>query len=63
MEGRDHVLPEDVQAILIPVIAHRLRPLKSMTGKVSASSELLAQLMKDAGNPKCPPPANTTLEK
>ncbi|BBB61756.1 hypothetical protein UNDKW_3483 [Undibacterium sp. KW1] len=46
MEGRDHVLPEDVQAVLIPVIAHRLRPLKSMTGKVSASSELLAQLMK-----------------
>ena len=49
MEGRDHVLPEDVQAILIPVIAHRLRPLKSMTGKVSASSELLAQLMKRVG--------------
>ena len=46
MEGRDHVLPEDVQAVLIPVIAHRLRPLKSMTGKVSASSELLVQLMK-----------------
>lgn len=46
MEGRDHVLPEDVQAVLIPVIAHRLRPLKSQTGKVSASSELLAQLMK-----------------
>ncbi|MFZ6745871.1 AAA family ATPase [Undibacterium sp. JH2W] len=46
MEGRDHVLPEDVQAVLIPVIAHRMRPLKSMTGKVSASSELLAQLMK-----------------
>ncbi|MFZ6734029.1 AAA family ATPase [Undibacterium sp. Ji42W] len=46
MEGRDHVLPEDVQAVLIPVIAHRLRPLKSMTGKVSASSELLSQLMK-----------------
>lgn len=46
MEGRDHVLPEDVQAVLIPVIAHRLRPLKSLTGKVSASSELLAQLMK-----------------
>ncbi|MBC3918152.1 MoxR family ATPase [Undibacterium sp. CY18W] len=46
LEGRDHVLPEDVQAVLIPVIAHRLRPLKSTTGKVSASSELLAQLMK-----------------
>ncbi|MFZ6875541.1 AAA family ATPase [Undibacterium sp. Di27W] len=46
MEGRDHVLPEDLQAVLIPVIAHRMRPLKSMTGKVSASSELLTQLMK-----------------
>lgn len=45
MEGRDHVIPEDVQAILIPVIAHRLRPLKSVHGKVSASSELLTQLM------------------
>ena len=45
LEGRDHVLPEDVQAVLIPVIAHRLRPLKSVSGKVSASSELLGQLM------------------
>jgi len=45
LEGRDHVLPEDVQAVLIPVIAHRLRPLKSVLGKVSASSELLSQLM------------------
>lgn len=45
LEGRDHVMPEDVQAVLIPVIAHRLRPLRSVSGKVSASSELLAQLM------------------
>ncbi|GGC77856.1 AAA family ATPase [Undibacterium terreum] len=45
LEGRDHVLPEDVQAVLIPVIAHRMRPLKSVSGKVSASSELLGQLM------------------
>ncbi|WP_394778535.1 AAA family ATPase [Undibacterium sp.] len=45
LEGRDHVLPEDVQAVLIPVVAHRLRPLKSVSGKISGSSELLAQLM------------------
>ena len=45
LEGRDHVIPEDIQAVLIPVVAHRLRPLKSVSGKVSASSELLAQLM------------------
>lgn len=24
--GRDHVLPEDIQAVLVPVCAHRLRP-------------------------------------
>lgn len=46
LEGRNHVLPEDVQAVLIPVVAHRLRPLKSVSGKVSASSDLLLQLMK-----------------
>ncbi|MFZ6690901.1 AAA family ATPase [Undibacterium sp. SXout20W] len=46
LEGRDHVLPEDVQAVIIPVIAHRLRPLKSVTGKINMSSELLAELMK-----------------
>lgn len=45
LEGRDHVIPEDVQAVLNPVIAHRLRPLKSNSGKISASSELLTKLM------------------
>ncbi|MFZ6688360.1 AAA family ATPase [Undibacterium sp. SXout11W] len=46
MEGRDHVIPEDVQAVIIPVIAHRLRPIKSATGKININSELLAELMK-----------------
>ncbi len=46
LEGRDHVIPEDVQAVIIPVIAHRLRPIKSVTGKINISSELLAELMK-----------------
>jgi len=46
LEGRDHVLPEDVQAVIIPVIAHRLRPIKSVSGKINISSELLAELLK-----------------
>ncbi|MFZ6848175.1 AAA family ATPase [Undibacterium sp. RuRC25W] len=46
LEGRDHVLPEDVQAVIIPVIAHRLRPIRSVSGKINVSSELLAELMK-----------------
>ena len=46
LEGRDHVLPEDVQAVLVPVCAHRLRPLKSAHGSALASRELVAQLQK-----------------
>ena len=45
LEGRNHVLPEDIQAVLIPVTAHRLRPLKSGGGSAPASSELVRQLM------------------
>jgi MoxR-like ATPase len=44
LEGRDHVLPEDVQALLVPVCAHRLRPLKSAHGVALASRDLVLQL-------------------
>jgi MoxR-like ATPase len=46
MEGRNHVIPEDVQAVLIPVVAHRLRSLKSTGGTALASRDLVLQLMK-----------------
>ncbi len=46
LEGRDHVLPEDVQAVLVPVCAHRLRPLKSSHGTALASRDLVLQLQK-----------------
>ena len=46
LEGRDHVIPEDVQAVLVPVCAHRLRPLKSSHGAALASRELVLQLQK-----------------
>ncbi|WP_377703760.1 AAA family ATPase [Pseudoduganella sp. UC29_71] len=44
LEGRDHVLPEDVQAVLVPVCAHRLRPLKAAHGVALASRDLVLQL-------------------
>ena len=44
LEGRDHVVPEDVQAVLVPVCAHRLRPLKSAHGVALARGELVRQL-------------------
>lgn len=46
MEGRNHVLPEDVQAVLVPVAAHRLRALKSIAGSALSSRDMVLQLMK-----------------
>jgi MoxR-like ATPase len=46
LEGRNHVIPEDVQAMLVPVCAHRLRPLKSAHGAALASGDLLLQMQK-----------------
>jgi MoxR-like ATPase len=46
LEGRNHVIPEDVQAVMVPVAAHRLRPLKSGGSTALASRDLVLQLMK-----------------
>ena len=43
LEGRNHVLPEDVQAVLAPVCAHRLRPVKAAHGAALASRDLVLQ--------------------
>ena len=46
LEGRNHVIPEDVQAVLVPVCAHRLRPATSAHGAALASRDLVLQLQK-----------------
>lgn len=46
MEGRNHVIPEDVQAVLVPVAAHRLRALKAIAGNALSSRDMVLQLMK-----------------
>ena len=45
LEGRNHVIPEDVQAVLVPVVAHRLRPIKGSGGTALASRDLVLQMM------------------
>ena len=45
LEGRDHVIPEDVQAVLAAVVAHRLRPVKSAQGIALASRDLVLRMM------------------
>jgi len=44
LAGRDHVTPEDVQAMLLPVCAHRLHPAQG-TQDTQHSRELLQQLL------------------
>jgi MoxR-like ATPase len=45
LEGRNHVIPEDVQAILVPVTAHRLRPLKTTGNAAASRRDLVLQMM------------------
>ena len=42
LEGRDKVIPEDVQAILPGVAAHRLRPAHDSSRRVDVGAQLLA---------------------
>jgi MoxR-like ATPase len=42
LEGRDQVIPEDVQAILPGVAAHRLRPAHDVQRRVDVGAQLLA---------------------
>ena len=46
LEGRNHVIPEDVQAVLVPVTAHRLRSVKAGSASALGSRDLLLQLMR-----------------
>ena len=43
LAGRDHVLPEDVQAIAVPVLAHRVLP----TGEASLARHSAADIVRD----------------
>jgi MoxR-like ATPase len=42
LEERDKVIPEDVQAILPGVAAHRLRPAHDAARRMDVGAELLA---------------------
>jgi MoxR-like ATPase len=46
LSGRTHVLPEDIQALFVPLAAHRLLPARSASGDVLAR-QLLAEVAVD----------------
>lgn len=45
LDGRDHVLPDDVQAVLPAVAGHRLRPARGGIPSYRARAELVAELV------------------
>ena len=45
MSRRDHVLPEDVQAVWVPVVNHRLRPLSASGASHIAQRDAALQLL------------------
>jgi MoxR-like ATPase len=47
LDGRNHVLPDDVQAVFLPVAGHRLKPVKGNAHNHRARAELVAQIQKD----------------
>ncbi|MFA7664857.1 MAG: MoxR family ATPase [Burkholderiaceae bacterium] len=46
LDGRNHALPEDVQAVLTAVAGHRLRPARGVATTHRARAELVAGLLK-----------------
>ena len=51
LDGRNHVLPDDVQAVLTAVAGHRLRPAKGAATGHRARAELVAELSKSVAVP------------
>jgi MoxR-like ATPase len=51
LDGRNHVLPDDVQAVLVPVAGHRLRPAKGAATHHRARAELVAELIRSVAVP------------
>ncbi len=51
LDGRNHVLPDDVQAVLTAVAGHRLRPAKGSATGHRARAELVAELTRSVAVP------------
>lgn len=46
LEGRNHLIPEDIQDVLVPVAAHRLRTVRSTGGAVRGNRDLVMEWLK-----------------
>lgn len=44
VKGRDYVVPEDIKALAVPVLAHRLVLARTLTGR-STGRQIIEQLL------------------
>ncbi len=51
LDGRNHVLPDDIQSVLVAVAGHRLRPARGIASSHRARAELVAELIKAVSVP------------
>ena len=51
LDGRNHVLPDDVQAVVTAVAGHRLRPSKGSAGSHRARAEIVSGIVKGVSVP------------
>ncbi|MDO4231379.1 MAG: MoxR family ATPase [Lautropia sp.] len=51
LDGRNHVLPDDVQAVLLPVAGHRLKPARGAATNRRARADMVAELIKAVAVP------------
>lgn len=52
VEGRDHVIPEDIKRLAIPVLAHRIVPRGMLPGADrSATEEIISQMLRNLAVP------------
>ncbi|MGE0310899.1 MAG: AAA family ATPase [Lautropia sp.] len=51
LDGRNHVLPDDVQAVITPVAGHRLKPARGAAISHRARAEMVAELVKAVAVP------------
>ncbi len=51
LDGRNHVLPDDVQAVITAVAGHRLKPAKGHAGSHRARAEIVSGIVKGVSVP------------
>ncbi len=51
LDGRNHVLPDDVQAVMLPVAGHRLKPARGAATNRRARADMVAELLQTVAVP------------